>query len=364
MSPRHLRSQGKAVEALLILLKHLTAHARWVFAALLVLYALSGIRTVGPHEQALLLRFGKLQPQIHGPGLLIGMPDPFDRLIRFETGKEHAISLDAWATTGSKIADPDIPIELSNEELEQAIQESRNGGAAEAVYHTPEGATLDPVDDGYTLTSDFNVIQGRFVLRYRIDQPFLHASAGEDPAAILSSLAYQAIAAEISRRPIDTTLTSARKELSTAAADRVRIQAEALRLGVRVSGIDIVELTPPSQVLAAFEDVANARQFAKTMHENSRQYREETLGKTRGEAGTIIHRAEGFAANLTGEAHGEAAAFNAMLAEYQRGPELISRRLLRETLDTVLAGVHSRTLLPSGQTAPSLFIEPAPEFSR
>ena len=364
MKPSHLRSQGKAVEALLILLKHLTAHARWVFAALLALYALSGIRTVGPHEQALLLRFGKLQPQVHGPGLLIGMPDPFDRLIRFETGKEHAIALDAWAATGSKIDDPDKPVELTDAQLEQAIVESRNGGAAEAVYVTPEQATLDPVTDGYTLTSDFNVIQGRFVLRYRIDQPFLHASAGENPAAILSSLAYQAIAAEISRLPIDGSLTSGRKELASAAAARVRTEAASLRLGVRVSGIDIIELTPPSQVLAAFEDVANARQFAKTMHENSRQYREETLGKSRGEAGTIVHRAEGFAANLTGEAHGEAAAFNAMLAEYRRDPELVSRRILRETLDTVLAGVHSRTLLPSGQAVPSLVIEPSPEFSR
>ena len=145
MKTHSIRKQGRAVAALLILLKHLTAHARWLFAALLLFYAVSGIRTIGSNEQALLLRFGKIQPKVHGPGLLIGMPDPFDRLIRFETGREFSIPLNGWATGGVKIGDPDKAVELTDQELTLAIQESRNGGAAQAEFEKPAGSTLDPV---------------------------------------------------------------------------------------------------------------------------------------------------------------------------------------------------------------------------
>jgi modulator of FtsH protease HflK len=364
MKARSIRKQGRAVEALLILLKHLTAHARWLFAALLLFYALSGIRTVGSNEQALLLRFGKIQPQAHGPGLLIGMPDPFDRLIRFETGREFSIPLNDWATGGAKIDDPDKHVELTEEELTRAIQESRNGGAAEAVYEKPPGTTLDPITDGYTLTGDFNIIQGRFVLRYRISDPFLFATAGDDIETLLARLAYRALSGQIGTRNIDTTLTADRRELVALAAESTRSLAADLNLGVSITAIDIIELAPPSQVVAAFEDVSNARQFAKTMFENSRQYHDETLEKHRGEAAAIVFRAEGHASGLLGAAGGETAAFTQMLAQHRRSSGLVARRILRETLDTVFAGVQSRTLLPADQARPSLMLEPAPEFSR
>jgi hypothetical protein len=108
----------------------------------------------------------------------------------------------------------------------------------------------------------------------------------------------------------------------------------------------------------------NARQFAKTLFENSRQYHDETLEKHRGEAASIVFRAEGHASSLLGTAGGETAAFTQMLAQHRRSPGLVSQRILRETLDTVFSGVHSRTLLPAEEARPTLMLEPAPEFSR
>ncbi|MEX1115647.1 MAG: protease modulator HflK [Akkermansiaceae bacterium] len=364
MKPRSIRQQGRAVEALLILLKHLTAHARWLFAALLLFYALSGIRTVGSNEQALRLRFGKIQPQVHGPGLLIGMPDPFDRLVRFETGREFSITLNGWATGGAKISDPDAHIPLTDAELILTMGRDADGNLIEIEKPKPTGITLDPVADGYTLTADFNIIQGRFVLRYRINDPFLFATAGDDIETLLSRLTYRALSNQIGTRNIDTSLTAERRELAARAAESTRALAAELRLGVTISGIDITELAPPSQVVAAFEDVSNARQFAKTIYENSRQYHDETLEKHRGEAASITYRAEGHAATLVGTAAGECAAFQQMLAQHRRNPGLVSQRILSETLSTVLGGVQSRTLLPADQARPSLMLEPAPEFSR
>lgn len=361
MKKHPLRNEGRSVEALLILLKYLTAHARWVFAVLLLFYAVSGIAVVQPQEQALRLRFGRLQPEVHGPGLLLSLPEPFDRVLRFETGKDIALSLDAWAIGMEKISDPDKAIVFTDAQMVEKARSGGRGGAVFSEYPEIDGKALDPVRHGYSVTSDFNVIQGRFVLRYRIAEPFRHASAGDRIDALLSRLCYRAITRQLAARKIDSSLTSDRRELAVGAAEEIRSEAERLRLGITVSGLEIRELSPPSQVLAAFEDVTNARQFGKTLYENARQYHSSAISQSEGEAAAILQRAKGHAAGLIAAAQGEASAFRAILGEYQRQPKLVGDRLLRETLDTVMGRINSRTLIPAAQGRPSVILEPSPQ---
>lgn len=364
MKKHTLRSEGRAVEALLILLKHLTAHARWVFAILLLLYALSGIRTIQPQEQALLLRFGRLQPEVHGPGLLVGFPEPFDKVLRFETGKDLALPMDRWKIDTGKIQDPDKAIQFTDAQMAEKMKTSAVGNSVYSEYENVQGKSLDPVTRGYSISADFNVVQGRFVLRYRIAEPFRYASAGAGIGVLLEDLGYRAITRQLAERKIDASLTSERHELAVAAAKEVQDEATRLQLGVVVSGIDIRELSPPSQVLAAFEDVTNAKQFAKTLFENGRQYESTTLSQSEGEAASIVLRAEGLASGLVSAAEGESSSFTALLVNYKLQPELVSGRLLRETLDTAMGRIRSRTLLPADQARPSLILEPSPEYGR
>lgn len=359
-----LRGEGRFVEALLVFLKQITSHARWVFAVLLLLYALSGIRTIRPQESALVRRLGQLQPQLHGPGLLIGLPSPFDEVLKFETGKDMSVVLEKWASSGKKIGDPDKPLPADDAEFKRRMKEGTAGTAVFSRFPSKEGATLDPVVHGYTLTSDVNIVQGRFTIRYRIEDPFRYVSAGQRIEALIEELGYRALTLQIVSRPIDGILTSERRDIAAAVAESVRTESAALGLGIRVTGCDIQELAPPTQVLASFEDVTNARQFAKTLYENSRQYQSSTLAKSEGEAAAIRHRANGYAAGVRGAAQGEAASFAAMLENYTRQPSLVAHRLLSETLGRVMESMNSRTLVPAGQTQPALILEPAPEYSR
>lgn len=356
-----LRDEGHLTEALLLFLKQLTGYARWVFAALLLFYAISGIRSIEPQQTALVRRLGRLQTDLHNPGLLFCLPRPFDEVLLFETGKDTTLPLDGWALIGGKIGDPDKQLELSQAELQARVNSSEVKGSEYPVY---ENTTLDPVRHGYTLTGDIHVIQGRFSLRYRIDDPFCYTVAGDHVPSLLRSLSYQALTAQLARRPVDASLTEQRRDVATAAARDIQAGCDRLKLGLRISGLDILELSPPAQVLAAFEDVTNARQQAKTLFENARQYDSETRTKFEGEAAAIGYRAEAYATELVETARGEAAAFTAVLTNYQRSPRLVSQHLLRETLNEVMRQVSSRTLLPASRSMPSLILEPAPEFAR
>ncbi len=364
MKTHNLRNEGLTVEALLILLKHLTAHARWLFVILLLLYAVSGIRTIQPQEQALLMRFGQLQPKIHGPGLLFGLPEPFDKALRFETGKDLALPLDHWVLDTTKIEDPDKPLEFTDAEVVEKMKHSTAGGSVYTEYADTAGKALDPVTRGYSVTSDFNIIQGRFVLRYRIAAPFLYASSGDRINSLLERLGYRALTRQLAERRINASLTSDRRELATAACREVQQESNRLKLGITVSGVDIRELSPPSQVLAAFEDVTNAKQFEKTLYENARQYHSTTLSESTSESASILFRAQGYTAGLVAAAEGESSSFTSLLTSYRLEPELVSNRLLRETLDTVMGRIRSRTLLPADQARPALLLEPSPEYAR
>ena len=356
-----LRHNGRFIEALLIFLKQLTSHARWVFVVLLLLYAVSGIRTIQPQESALVRRLGRLQPRLHGPGLLIGLPAPFDEVLRFDTGRDQSLPLNHWSLVGGKIGDPSIPIEKSEAQLVAEINSPESEGAEYPQY---ENMTLDPVRHGYTLTRDLNVIQGRFTLRYRIEDPFAFISAGADVPSLLALIARRSLAVQLAARPIDASLTSQRADVASLAMEDTRRTAAALGLGVRITGLVIGHLSPPAQVLASFEDVVNARQFAKTLAENSRMYHGEMMAKSEGEAAAIRHRALAYQADLLAAARGEAGAFTSLLETYQREPALVARRILRDSLNAVMGQIYSRTLIPIEKSAPSILLEPSPEFSR
>jgi len=52
------------------------------------------------------------------------------------------------------------------------------------------------------------------------------------------------------------------------------------------------------------------------------------------------------------------------MENYRLNPQLVTQRLLREALDSVMGQVSSRTLLPARQAHPTVILEPAPEFAR
>src|SRR5271165_4141497 len=74
MSPRQNNDALFSAHAILAALKSSTRVLRWLMVALGVIYLGSGIKMVGPNENGLLLRFGKMLGRPHPPGLLFALP--------------------------------------------------------------------------------------------------------------------------------------------------------------------------------------------------------------------------------------------------------------------------------------------------
>jgi regulator of protease activity HflC (stomatin/prohibitin superfamily) len=81
MSPRQNNDALFSAAAILAALKSSTRVLGWLMAALGVIYLGSGIKMVGPNENGLLLRFGKMLGRPHPSGLLFALPGPIDEVI-------------------------------------------------------------------------------------------------------------------------------------------------------------------------------------------------------------------------------------------------------------------------------------------
>lgn len=350
------------MEALLHTLRGLTPIAQGLCALLLVFYLCSGLRFVGPQESALVLRLGKLQPRVHGPGLLFTWPAPLDEVVLLATGGEHTLALDAWTSRGPRLEQGRHFREATAEEKAAGV--GQIGNQFLPIEVAPAGDSLDPVTDGYTLTGDWNVIQGRFSLRYRITDPVAHFRSADAAPALLEALAGRALSAELATRPIDLALTDGRDALAEAVRARIAADAERLALGLSPTAFELRELRPPTQVVAAFEEVTNARLQARTLTENAREYRERQLAAVRGSTDTVRRRSDGWARETVAASEGEAAAFRLLLTEYRRTPDLIAQRLYSETIGQVLRQAHSSTVLPPGESPPAVLLEPTADAQR
>ncbi len=289
------------------------------------------------------------------------MPSPFDEVIVFHTDREISIPLDNWMATGEKRESFERQREMTAAEMKEHNIE---GGTGTMMTEKLHGDFLDPITDGYTVTADTNVIQGLFTLRYRIAQPFEYFSSGETVNELLSRITYHAITRNLASETIGNSLTSGREKLISSVEKSVQQESETLALGVKITTLEIRSLKPPTQVLAAFEDVINARQFGKTLLESAQAHRDRTQRATASETAQMLSRTTAAANIITSTASGEASAFLSFQKEFRKAPALNADRLYWDSYDAVMREVTSRALLPADRARPTIMVEPSPEFLR
>src|SRR3954469_18503380 len=120
---------------------------------LVIAFFASGIFTVNSQQKAIILRFGKPvgagPDQLLGPGLHWSFPSPIDEVVRIPIGEIQEVrSTSGWYAT--------------TPEAEASGQEG------------DPNASLSPQNDGYTITSDGNIIHARATVRYRVADPIAY----------------------------------------------------------------------------------------------------------------------------------------------------------------------------------------------
>ncbi len=311
-----------------------------IAAVLLIIFVWSTWFTVQPEESGVVLRFGAVDRTV-GPGLHFKLPDGIEGVRRVPT--ERVLKEEfGFRTAGTSEGEPT-----------QYVADKKSFK-----------------DVSLMLTGDLNVIDVQWIVQYRIEDPVHYLYRVRESQKTIRDIAEAVMRRVVGNRLGSDVLTVARVAVSTEVKQEMQKILSDYETGVRLVTVELQDVTPPYTVKPAFNEVNEARQDRERTINQAQEQANREIPKARGEATRTITEAEGYAVERVNRANGVATRFSAILAEYQRAPEVTRRRLYLESMGSILPEVRALYVVDSEQKAllPWLRLEsepvpaPAPEI--
>ena len=278
-----------------------------ISAPLFLLMVLAGIGlwtsfyTIPAESEGVVLRFGKYIDKVP-PGLHFKLPFGIDSVIA-------------------------VPIQR---QLKQEF------GFATPGYTNPDQVGTEPAKEKSMVTGDLNSVLVEWIVQYRITEPEKYLFAVREPGQTLRDISESVMRAVVGDRTVDEVITVGRQDIEITALNRMREMAQRYHLGVSVDQVQLKNVNPPEPVQASFNEVNRAQQDRENAINVANGEYNKAVPRARGGADQKIRAAEGYRFKRINEAQGDAAAFNAVLAQYVKASEVTRARIYLETLGDVL----------------------------
>lgn len=270
-------------------------------ALVLGILAFNSFYRVGQGEEALVLTFGKVTDR-KGPGLYWKLP-----VI------QNVIS-ESVTTIHSK---------------EYGFRTTSQGSGNTAAQYT------DQMDESVMLTNDNSIVAIEAIYQYTIRDVKQYCFDIDDPEGTLQ-LAFEAIIRRnIQNRPLDDALLN-KEEIELQVLPDFQALIDTYEIGVKINDVRIQNITVPTDVAAAYEDVNNAKNEKTKRLDEAEKYANEVLPNARSNAYETVQEAEGYKAETIAAAESEVAVFKAVYEKYKSAPEITRTRLLIETMERIL----------------------------
>ncbi|HUS72841.1 MAG TPA: protease modulator HflK [Sedimentisphaerales bacterium] len=346
-----------------------------IMVVLVIIFLASGFRTVGPDEQALVLRFGKIRgigaERLLGPGLHWVFPYPIDKIIKIPVEKTVNLPINSFWYYQTK----DEMLGLT------------------PTRTTPIPPNLDPVREGYCITrgekrtqtlagsagSDYNIVHCKWQLTYQINdaEDFFKNVYIEDAkpgqlyfdvmtnsiSPLLKAVFDDAVVSTMVNYAIDDAI-SGRGSISKDVKKILQKKLNNIESGIKVVSVELPDSTWPRQVNAAFQASIDASQQSQKAISVAKGYAETTLNKAAGPLALILfaslsdktineHEKELLWSQLAGEAQEEIAQartyrtkiveearadaeyLHKILPEYRKRPKLVLQQIYLDAIKHV-----------------------------
>lgn len=358
-----------------------------IMIVLIVLFLVSGFRTVGSDEQALVLRFGKIQGVREGkilkPGLHWVFPYPIDELVKIPVEKKINLSINSF----------------------WYHQMPPQGPQSKPLIRR----TLDPIRDGYCITrserqteiigdsegSDYNIIHCKWQLTYQIKDPEFQSPerffknvyvedikpgqiyldvTKESVTPLLKNLFEDAVVTAMVNYTIDEAMFEQVSKVTEDVKQLLQAKLDKIKAGITVESVQLTDVTWPQQVNEAFEALISASQDSQKTVDEARTYAQKTLNETAGPvAETLLESLENenisqqekdlLWGQLAGSAQEKIAGARAyrtkvveiakanaeylqqILPEYRKRPQLVLQKIYQDAIEQVLDNVDEKIII-------------------
>ncbi|NRA57490.1 MAG: hypothetical protein HRU13_05160 [Phycisphaerales bacterium] len=239
---------------------------QFAIVGLLVIYGLSGFRTVGAGEAGIKVVFGRPSAEVVPAGFTLNWPYPLGQLVRVQTG-QRTIQLE--------------------QEFWFRMEDRDQGRSLEDLARAPRNS-LDPLRDGSLITSDQNLVHTQWTVVYRREDPREFASniAARQEEQIVRTAVSRGVVRAVSTTAIDDLLreTVAAGGVASRAQRIAQEMLEDIDAGLVVEQLTMRTRTPPLSVWRAFTEVQTAESQSQTQRVQAQSFASNELNRVAGAA--------------------------------------------------------------------------------
>ncbi|MBA2963190.1 FtsH protease activity modulator HflK [Ramlibacter sp. MAH-25] len=207
------------------------------------------------------------------------------------------------------------------------------------------------------LTEDENIVEIKFAVQYRLNDARAYLFESKNPGEAVVQAAETAVRDVVGKMRMDSALADERDQIGPRVRTLMQQILDRYKVGIEVVGINLQQggVRPPEQVQSAFDDVLKAGQERERAKNEAQAYANDVIPRAVGSAARLKEEAEGYKSRVVSQAQGDTQRFNAVLAQYQKAPQVTRDRLYLETMQQIYASV-TKVLVESRQGASLLYL--------
>ena len=284
---------------------------KWLALTALALLVISmSFYTIPAESEGIVLRFGRYIDKVPS-GLHAKLPFGIDQVVEIPTQRQQKLEF-GFVTEG---------------------------------FTNPDQVGSDPALEKSMVTGDLNSALVEWIVQYRITNPEKYLFDVRDPGLTLRDISEAVMREVVGDRTVDEIITIGRQEIEDSVLLRTRELAERYNLGVSINQVQLKNVNPPVPVQPSFNEVNRAQQDRENAINIANGEYNKAVPKARGEADQAVRAAEGYRFKRINEAEGDVAAFNQVLEQYLKAPEVTRTRIYLETLGDVLPKARQQIIV-------------------
>ncbi len=274
-----------------------------ILVVLVVLWLASGIYFVAPDEAGVVKRFGRVV-RTTTPGPHYHAPMPVETVVKPKVTQVQRIEI-GFRTIGD-----------------------RQLGRLKTV-----------TNESLMLTKAENIVNLTFIVQYKIKDAIDYLFNVKNQNKTVKDAAEAAMREVVGESAIDDILTTGKFQVQQDTKAILQEILDSYKAGIHIVAVQLQDAHPPDEVMAAFKDVASAKEDKAKMINDAHGYRNEILPKAKGKASQITNDAVAYKESKIISAEGDASRFMQILAEYKTAREVTKKRLYIEMMEEILPGI-------------------------
>ena len=187
------------------------------------------------------------------------------------------------------------------------------------------------------LTDDENIVDVQFAVQYTLKSPDDYLFKNRNPDDNVLQAAETAIREVVGKSSMDFVLSKGRSEIAANVKKLMQDILDRYETGVNVTTVNLQSASAPEPVQPAFEDVVRAQQDRERFKNEGQAYANDVVPKAQGIRSRLTEEATGYKQSVISTAQGDASRFRAILAEYERAPQVTRERMYIDTVQQILS---------------------------